>query len=44
VKGFVSYIASEEGQEAAAAAAGSAPLSDTIRQAVQPGIDAIAAG
>ncbi|WP_418275902.1 extracellular solute-binding protein [Isoptericola jiangsuensis] len=44
VKGFVSYVASEEGQQAAADAAGSAPLSASIRDAVQPGIDAIAAG
>jgi phosphate transport system substrate-binding protein len=43
-KGFITYLASEEGQQAASDAAGSAPLSDTIRQAVQPGIDAIAAG
>ena len=31
VKGFLTYIASEEGQAAAADAAGSAPISDTIR-------------
>lgn len=44
VKGFISYVASEEGQQAASDAAGSAPMSDTIREAVQPGIDAITAG
>lgn len=44
VKGFLTYVASEEGQQAAADAAGSAPLSDTIRQAIMPGIESIAAG
>ncbi|NOV99596.1 phosphate ABC transporter substrate-binding protein PstS [Isoptericola chiayiensis] len=44
VKGFLGYLASEEGQQAAADAAGSAPLSDTIRQAVLPGIESISVG
>lgn len=44
VKGFESYVLSEEGQQAAADSAGSAPLSDTLRSAIQPSIDAISAG
>ncbi|MEN5073723.1 phosphate ABC transporter substrate-binding protein PstS [Isoptericola cucumis] len=44
VKGFMSYLISEEGQQAAADAAGSAPLSAEIRDAVLPSIEAIAAG
>ncbi|MEG3614266.1 phosphate ABC transporter substrate-binding protein PstS [Isoptericola haloaureus] len=44
VKGFLGYVASEEGQQAASEAAGSAPLSDTIREAVLPGIESISAG
>ncbi|MCA5893055.1 phosphate ABC transporter substrate-binding protein PstS [Isoptericola sp. NEAU-Y5] len=44
VKGFMTYLASEEGQQAAADAAGSAPLSADIRDAVMPSIEAIAAG
>ncbi|WP_425483387.1 phosphate ABC transporter substrate-binding protein PstS [Isoptericola sediminis] len=44
VKGFLGYVASEEGQQAASDAAGSAPLSDTIRQAIMPGIESISAG
>lgn len=38
VKGFFGYVASAEGQEAAAAAAGSAPISDTIRTKVEEAI------
>jgi phosphate transport system substrate-binding protein len=41
VKPFLSWIVSEEGQQAAAAAAGSAPLSAAIRTKIQPAIDAI---
>jgi phosphate transport system substrate-binding protein len=41
VKGLFSYIISPEGQDAAAKNAGSAPLSDTLRQQVQPAVDAI---
>ncbi|WP_277211342.1 phosphate ABC transporter substrate-binding protein PstS [Isoptericola croceus] len=44
VRGFLTYLVSEEGQQAAADAAGSAPLSDTIRQAILPGIESISAG
>jgi phosphate transport system substrate-binding protein len=44
VKGFMSYVVSEEGQEAASQAAGSAPLSSEIRDAVLPGIESISAG
>ncbi|MFE5294778.1 phosphate ABC transporter substrate-binding protein PstS [Isoptericola sp. NPDC056618] len=44
VKGYMSYLVSEEGQQVAADAAGSAPLSADIRDAVQPSIDAITAG
>src|SRR5690606_23006291 len=31
VKAWLTYVASEEGQQAAASAAGSAPISDTLR-------------
>lgn len=41
VKGFFTYAASEEGQEAAASAAGSAPISDTLREQVTTAIEAI---
>ncbi|SOD66087.1 phosphate ABC transporter substrate-binding protein, PhoT family [Streptomyces zhaozhouensis] len=44
VKAYLSYVISEEGQAAAAEAAGSAPISDSLRQELQPAIDAIAAG
>jgi phosphate transport system substrate-binding protein len=44
VKGFMTYLVSEEGQQAAADAAGSAPLSADIRDAVLPSIEAISAG
>lgn len=40
-KAYLSYIASEEGQNAAAEAAGSAPLSAALREKVQAAIDAI---
>ncbi len=43
VKGFLGYQISEEGQQAGASAAGSAPLSDALRQQFQPAIDAIGA-
>ena len=42
VKAYFSYIVSEEGQDAAAKAAGSAPISDTLREKVQVAIDSIA--
>jgi phosphate transport system substrate-binding protein len=41
VKGYLNYIISQPGQEAAAQAAGSAPISDTIRQQAQTAVDAI---
>jgi phosphate transport system substrate-binding protein len=41
VKAFFSYAASAEGQEAAAAAAGNAPISDTLREQIDAAIDAI---
>lgn len=41
VKAFLSYVASEEGQEAAAESAGSAPISDDLRTDVLATIDAI---
>ena len=44
VKAFLGYIASAEGQEAAATAAGSAPISDALRTDVEAALDAISAG
>lgn len=41
VKGYLEYIASPEGQDEAAAAAGSAPISDTLREQVTAAIDSI---
>ncbi|GGA62982.1 phosphate-binding protein PstS [Pseudoclavibacter endophyticus] len=41
VKAYFSYIITAEGQEAASAAAGNAPISDEIRSAAQAAIDAI---
>lgn len=41
VKGFLEYVASPEGQEAAAAQAGSAPISDSLREQVDAAIDLI---
>ena len=43
VKGFLQYVASPEGQDAAAAAAGNAPISDTMREKVNAAIDLIVA-
>ncbi|MGY2078399.1 phosphate ABC transporter substrate-binding protein PstS [Modestobacter sp. SYSU DS0657] len=43
VKSFMGYVISEEGQQAAAEAAGSAPISDTLREQAQGAIDAISA-
>jgi phosphate transport system substrate-binding protein len=43
VKAFMSYVISEEGQQAAADAAGSAPISDALRDQAQAAIDAVAA-
>ncbi|WP_216211317.1 phosphate ABC transporter substrate-binding protein PstS [Amycolatopsis aidingensis] len=44
VKALFAHIVSEEGQQASAEAAGSAPISDNLRSQVQPAIDAISAG
>ncbi len=41
VKAFATYVASAEGQSASESAAGSAPISDTLRTDVQASIDAI---
>lgn len=41
VKGLMSYVLGEQGQMEAAQAAGSAPISDALRQKVQPAVDAI---
>ncbi|AZC14545.1 phosphate ABC transporter substrate-binding protein PstS [Microbacterium sp. ABRD28] len=41
VKGFLEYVISPEGQDAAAEAAGSAPVSDTQRENMQAAIDLI---
>jgi phosphate transport system substrate-binding protein len=43
VKAYFTYMASAEGQEAAASNAGSAPISDAQRTTFQPAIDAISA-
>jgi phosphate transport system substrate-binding protein len=41
VKGFFEYVASAEGQEEAAAAAGSAPISESLREQINAAIEAI---
>ncbi|WP_127819035.1 phosphate ABC transporter substrate-binding protein PstS [Microbacterium sp. CPCC 204701] len=41
VKGYLEYVASPDGQDAAAEAAGSAPISDTLRAQVDAAIDTI---
>jgi phosphate transport system substrate-binding protein len=41
VKAFVGYVVSDEGQQAAAEAAGSAPLSATLSEQAQGAVDAI---
>ena len=43
VKAFLSYITSEEGQQAAADNAGSAPISEDLRSKITPTIEAISA-
>lgn len=43
VKGYASYVVSAEGQKQAASAAGSAPISDTLRADVVKAIDTIKA-
>ncbi|NIJ14835.1 phosphate transport system substrate-binding protein [Saccharomonospora amisosensis] len=44
VKGYLDYMISEEGQQASAKSAGSAPISDQLRQEIQPAVDAIGSG
>jgi phosphate transport system substrate-binding protein len=44
VKGFLTYTTSADGQQAAAQAAGSAPLSDELRSQITPAISGITAG
>ncbi|UOY00904.1 phosphate ABC transporter substrate-binding protein PstS [Blastococcus sp. PRF04-17] len=44
VRAFLGYVVSEEGQEAAALVAGSAPISDRLRDQALTAIDAVAAG
>ncbi len=41
VKGFLQYVASPEGQQAAAEAAGSAPISESLTEQVNAAIDLI---
>ncbi|MEZ5101483.1 MAG: phosphate ABC transporter substrate-binding protein PstS [Thermoleophilia bacterium] len=43
VKGYLGYMISAEGQQVAAEAAGSAPLSDAVRTLIQPAVEAIGA-
>src|SRR3954447_697434 len=43
VKGYLDYVISAEGQQAAAQNAGSAPITDAVRSKIQPAVDAIAA-
>jgi phosphate transport system substrate-binding protein len=43
VKAFFAYVASEEGQQAAADAAGSAPISSGLREQILPAIEGISA-
>ena len=43
VKGYLQFVISADGQAAGAKNAGSAPLSDTLRTAITPAVDAIAA-
>jgi phosphate transport system substrate-binding protein len=43
VRDFMSYVISEEGQQAAAESAGSAPISDGLREQAQGAIDAVTA-
>ena len=42
VKGWLSYVTSAEGQEAAASDAGSAPLSEAVAAKVKDAVDSIA--
>ena len=44
VKAFMMYVSSEEGQAAAAASAGSAPLTPEVRAEIRESVDAIGLG
>jgi phosphate transport system substrate-binding protein len=44
VKGYLEYVISPEGQEAAAENAGSAPLSEALREKIEPAAEAIETG
>lgn len=44
VKGFLEYVISPEGQEAAAENAGSAPLTEALTKTITPAVEAIEAG
>lgn len=44
VKGYLEYAISPEGQEAAAENAGSAPLSEALREKIEPAVEAIETG
>lgn len=44
VRAFYDYVISDEGQQTAQQAAGSAPLSDALQQQYQPAVDAISGG
>lgn len=44
VKGYLEYVISPEGQEAAAENAGSAPLSEGLREKIEPAVEAIETG
>jgi phosphate transport system substrate-binding protein len=44
VKAYLEYAISPEGQEAAAENAGSAPLSESLRERIEPAVEAIEAG
>ncbi len=44
VKAFMTYVGSEQGQQAAAEAAGSAPISDSVREQTQAAVAAITGG
>jgi phosphate transport system substrate-binding protein len=41
VKGYLNFIISQPGQQAAASAAGSAPISAALTAKIQPAVDAI---
>lgn len=44
VKGYLGHVISTEGQDVAASEAGAAPISDSVREFAQGGLDAINAG